>query len=162
MVTSLTNYIKQRYAALSTDDLSGLDVHNGDELLEMDTGEVYVFDEENRSWTNMVSMSIRKTISIKITNSTGVSLVFVTCYENTDGYYDVFIYVSVNNGSSTTIKVLMQNRRVQFGYTTNKAISSVSYNGQPVTFANTGTGSRRYLSFDIPENFDPAIPFIIT
>lgn len=162
MVTSLTNYIKQRYAALSTDDLSGLDVHNGDELLEMDTGKVYVFDEENRSWTNMVSMSIRKTISIKITNSTGVSLVFVTCYENTDGYYDVFIYVSVNNGASTTIKVLMQNRRVQFGYTTNKAISSVSYNGQPVTFANTGTSSRRYLSFDIPENFDPAIPFIIT
>lgn len=162
MVTALTNYIKQRYAALSTDDISGLDVHNGDELLEMDTGKVYVFNEENNSWTNMVSMSIRKTISIKITNSTGVSLIFVTCYTNTDGYYDVFIYVSVNNGASTTIKVLMQNRRVQFGYTTNKAISSVSYNGQPVAFINSGTGSRRYLSFDIPENFDPAIPFIIT
>lgn len=162
MVTALTNYTKQRYAALSTDDISGLNAHNGDELLEMDTGKVYVFNEDNNIWINEVSMSVRKTISIKITNSTGVSLVFVTCYENTDGYYDVFIYVSVNNGASTTIKVLMQNRRVQFGYTTNKAISSVSYNGQPISFINSGTGSRRYLSFDIPENFDPNIPFIIT
>lgn len=50
MVTRLTNYTKQFWILLSTDDMDTLGSHNGDEAIVIDRDERYVFDEENRIW----------------------------------------------------------------------------------------------------------------
>ena len=40
----------KEYACLSTDEKPTAGVANGSPLLEMDTGDVYVFDKENNEW----------------------------------------------------------------------------------------------------------------
>lgn len=50
MVTRLTNYTKQFWILLSTDDMDTLGSHNGDEAIVIDQDKRYVFDEENQTW----------------------------------------------------------------------------------------------------------------
>lgn len=40
----------KEYNVLSTDEKPTAGVANGSPLLEMDTGDVYVFDKENNEW----------------------------------------------------------------------------------------------------------------
>lgn len=61
MVTSVTNvqvsknghdYVYQEYCGLSTDSKPTTKVFNGSTFLEMDTGDLYVFDAESMTWRN--------------------------------------------------------------------------------------------------------------
>ena len=50
MMTLDTVYTEQRYVCNSADTKPTTGVPNGSKLLEMDTGTVYVYDEENTTW----------------------------------------------------------------------------------------------------------------
>ena len=53
MVTLDTVYTTQRYVCISTDTKPTTDVNNGSLMLEMDTGKVYVFDQDNTTWVEV-------------------------------------------------------------------------------------------------------------
>lgn len=54
MVSSVTNDRCHEYRGLSTDEKPGIaQCRNGSVFLEMDTGRVFVFDEQNEAWVEL-------------------------------------------------------------------------------------------------------------
>lgn len=50
MVTQIPQYGRQRYTFNGIDDLTGLEFHNGDEVLVMDDNMLLIYDEETNNW----------------------------------------------------------------------------------------------------------------
>lgn len=57
MVTTVTNDRCFRFRGLSTDDKPTENVGNGSTFLEIDTSDIYIFDEESESWTTFTITS---------------------------------------------------------------------------------------------------------
>ena len=95
-------------------------------------------------------------------NQVGSPMGFVSMfYDSNISALTIFIYALHNSGATIQKTCLIQNGRVQIGWT-NVTVHSITYNGNPVPFTLSGTGGRRYAEFEVPENFDFDIPIIFS
>lgn len=99
----------------------------------------------------------------QLDNQTGSNLTFISAYYDTnDSAVKLFIYAVQNNNTTVQKTCLIQNGKVQLGLASNKVITAITYNGNPVTFTQSGSGMRRYIEFTVPASFDPTIDIIFT
>lgn len=91
MVTRLTNYTKQFWILLSTDDLDALGSHNGDEAIVIDRNERYVFDEENQTW-RQIHMSGGGE-AVLVTKTVTANGTYNAADDNADGFSTVTVDV---------------------------------------------------------------------
>ena len=82
-------------------------------------------------------------------------------YDSNISALTIFIYAQHNPGAIIQKTCLIQNGKVQIGWT-NATVQSITYNGNPVPFTLSGSGGRRYAEFEVPENFDFDIPIIFS
>jgi len=58
MITGSTSDKTFDFRCLSTDEkpiiFNGIEIDNGSQLLEMDTGDIYLFDKQNQMWRKFV------------------------------------------------------------------------------------------------------------
>lgn len=98
----------------------------------------------------------------KLDNQVGTAMGFVSMfYDSTVEALTIFIYATQSPGAVVQKTCLIQNGKVQIGWT-NTTVRSITYNGNPVPFTLSGSGGRRYAEFEVPENFDFDIPIIFT
>lgn len=96
-----------------------------------------------------------------LTNSMGVSNQFFSSfYDENAGKIVVYIYATQNTGTTVQKTCLLQNGKVQLGYNVNRTIDAITYNGNPLTYTQSGSSTRRYVEFEVPSPFDPSIPII--
>lgn len=153
------------YVALSTVNIDG--AKNGDTLYEMDTGKRYVYNESNDAWDEQPEEGggggPTENLVFKLHNQTGSIMNFISMfYDAADSNYTLFIYAQQSNNSKVQKTCLIQNGKVQLGYINDRNINSITYNGNPVPFTQSGSAGRRYVEFDVPANFDPDIDIIFT
>ena len=95
-------------------------------------------------------------------NQVGSPMGFVSMfYDSNISALSIYIYAQHNSGATIQKTCLIQNGKVQIGWT-NVTVHSITYNGNPVPFTLSGTGGRRYAEFEVPENFDFDIPIIFS
>lgn len=97
----------------------------------------------------------------KLNNQVGVALNFFSAFYDSDrSFITLYIYAAQSNNTSVQKTCLIQNGTVQLGMANNRTITSITYNGNPVAFTQSGSGQRRYIEFTVPDNFDPDIDII--